>query len=98
MFPTAIQLSAELFFIFDEQGAQAYYTNNYNRARLKKCWALSDSNAQIRQPCNAFLNNAQRIIQVAPPKVGRWKQWLKEKVGTRIVSELPKVLEIAAVL
>lgn len=98
MLSTAIQLSPQFFFIFDEHGALACNSDTYDRARLKKCSALSDSNSQIGQPCNAFLRDAQRIIQVASPKITRWKTWMKEKNATRIITELPKVLEIAAVL
>lgn len=98
MLPTAIQLSPEFFFIFDKHGALACNSDVYDKGRLKKCSALSDSNSQIGQPCNAFLRDARRIIQVASPEPVRWRQWMKEKGASRIVSELPKVLEIAAVL
>ncbi|KAE9410777.1 hypothetical protein BT96DRAFT_237712 [Gymnopus androsaceus JB14] len=70
----------------------------YDKKRLEKCWALSDSNSGIGEPCIAFQTHAHRVIQASSPKPRRWKEWLKQKEGTRIVSDLPEVLEIAAVL
>ncbi|KAF9078138.1 hypothetical protein BDP27DRAFT_1487107 [Rhodocollybia butyracea] len=96
--PTAIQLSELCFFIFDKQGARAYDFEEYDRERLAKCWALADSNFQTPQPCDAFLKSAERIVQAAPPKATRWWSWLNKTLGARVVSELPTVLEIGAIL
>lgn len=66
--------------------------------RLRQCWALADSNANILQPCSAFQSRALLLVQASSPEASRWKEWIKQKQGTCIVSELPTVMEIAAVL
>lgn len=66
--------------------------------RLKKCWALADSNQKLIQPCLAFQVYAQRLVQTSPPEPDRWKAWIKQKMGRCIVSELPTVVEIAIIL
>ncbi|KAE9404017.1 hypothetical protein BT96DRAFT_1016620 [Gymnopus androsaceus JB14] len=103
--PTAIQLSHECYFIFDEDGVDVrsvldmdYGVSTGFGFRLRQCWALADSNANILQPCSAFQSRALLLVQASSPEASRWKEWIKQKQGTCIVSELPTVMEIAAVL
>jgi len=49
--PTAVQLGNSCYFIFDEQGATVHSLNDGNE-RLKKCWALADSNVYVIYPCH----------------------------------------------
>ena len=95
--PTAVQTSSEEYFIFDEQGAICHSTKHKD-SRLEKCWALVDSNAKVHQPCDRFLNTAYRVIQASSPKAQRWKEWIKQKRGQRITSDLPSVPEIAVIV
>lgn len=95
--PTAIQLDPDYFFIFDNHGAKYSHTNDHN-PRLRDCWALTDSNARVIQPCAAFLSLAKCVVQTSSPRRERWKEWLKQKMGMRIISELPTALEIGAIL
>ncbi|KAH9930687.1 uncharacterized protein B0H18DRAFT_1093567 [Fomitopsis serialis] len=88
--PTAVQLSPHFYNIFDEEGATARAIN--------KCWALSDSNTDIVMPCAPFRNRAKFVIQATSPRPERWKEWLKQKMGRLVISALPKVLEIGAIL
>jgi hypothetical protein len=94
--PTAVQLNDEHYFIFDEQGATVH-SLSHRDSRLKKCWALTDSNDEVTQPCGAFKSFAERVILASSPKPERWKEWIKQKKGYCIISDLPSVPEIAAI-
>jgi hypothetical protein len=94
--PTAIQLDDVDYFIFDEQGA-AVRPVSIQDTRLAKCWALTDSNEEVLQPCTAFKCLAEVVILVSPPKPERWKKWIKQTKGSLIISDLPSVPEIAAI-
>jgi hypothetical protein len=97
--PTAIQLDAECYYIFDEQGAIVHPLPGHDREpRLEKCWALTDSNNNIEQPCVAFQSQAKLVILASSPKLDRWKEWLKQANGSYIISDLPSVPEIAAIV
>ena len=54
-------------------------TKSYIRLFPKITWALSDSNDQTGQPCEAFLDDAQEdrtwVVQAISPKGERWKEW-----------------------
>jgi hypothetical protein len=93
--PTAIQLGALHYFIFDEQGAKVHSLSEPD-LRLKECWALTDSNARVHQPCEPF-DDAKRVILASSPKPERWKEWLKQAEGRYIISDVPSVPEIAAI-
>jgi hypothetical protein len=95
--PTAIQFNPDFYLIFDRQGA-AVLDPKSRPGRLRGCWALSDSNADIRHPCAAFSALALRVVLASPPEPTRWKEWLKQRGGDVVVSNLPLVLEIAAIL
>jgi hypothetical protein len=95
--PTAVQLDSDEYFIFDEQGATVHSIGDKD-LRLRKCWALADSNTYVKYPCLAFMKNAKFIIQTTPPEPERWKGWVKEYRGTWFVMDLPSVPEIAAIL
>ncbi|KAF9012133.1 hypothetical protein BDZ89DRAFT_963666 [Hymenopellis radicata] len=95
--PTAVQLSNDHYFIFDEHRARARQLT-YNDPRLQKCWALANSNNSLTQPCRVFSSRAQRVIQITPPTPERWKKWAKHCGAAIIVMDLPKVMEIGAVL
>jgi hypothetical protein len=94
--PTAIQLGALHYFIFDEQGAKVHSLSESD-PRLEKCWALTDSNDVVSQPCEVFKARAERAILTSSPKPERWKEWIKQKNGYCIISDLPSVPEIAAI-
>jgi hypothetical protein len=97
--PTAIQLDPEYYFIFDEQGAIVHSLPDRDRdPRLRECWALTDSNDQVLQPCPAFKGLAKRVILASPPNPERWRRWIKQTNGFCILSDLPSVPEIAAIV
>jgi len=95
--PTAVQFGAKYYFIFDEQGAIVHSLSDEDE-RLKKCWALTDSNNYVAQPCAAF-QIAKRVILASPPEPERWRKWIKQagRWGYCIISDLPSVPEIAAI-
>jgi hypothetical protein len=95
--PTAIQLDNKHYFIFDEQGT-AIHPLSIEDPRLAKCWALTDSNRKVDEPCSAFSSLAKFVILASSPKPQRWKAWIKEDGGSRIISDLPSVAEIAAIV
>ncbi|KAF8996097.1 hypothetical protein BDZ89DRAFT_971246, partial [Hymenopellis radicata] len=95
--PTAVQLSNNHYYIFDEHGACARLLTDED-PRLQKCRALSDSNGSVVDPCEVFQSRAQRVIQMTPLTPKRWKAWAKQCGATIIVMDLPQVMEIGAVL
>jgi len=95
--PTAVQLTKQHYYVFDESGA-VIRPSRFFDPRLRECWALTDSNAVVTQPCAAFLSDALRIIQTTSPKPARWKEWYKQRGGIWVVVDPPSVPEIAAIL
>ncbi|KAI1787267.1 hypothetical protein LXA43DRAFT_1166020 [Ganoderma leucocontextum] len=95
--PTAIQLSPNFFVIFNEHGVFVCDPKAFQL--LDGYWALVDSNDRIKVPCDTFVESpGVRIIQTASPSPERWKNWLKQKSGKVVVSDLPRPLEIGAIL
>jgi hypothetical protein len=94
--PTAVQFGSYHYFIFDEKGARVN-SLLYDDPRLRQCWALTDSNHNLLQPCEAFQNLAKRVILASRPKPERWREWIKQTGGYCIISDLPSVPEIAAI-
>ena len=94
--PTAVQFGAEDYFIFDEQGAIVNKLPTRDQ-RLKECWALTDSNDMVSQPCEAFKVQAGRVILASSPKLERWYKWIGQAEGHHIISDVPSVPEIAAI-
>jgi len=95
--PTAVQLNNTYYSIFDEQGA-TFHSTKADDSRLRECWALTDSNEFVMQPCLAFMRNAKFIVQTTSPSPERWTKWVKQHDGTWIIMDLPSVPEMAAVL
>ena len=97
--PTAVQLDAEYYFICGEYGA-VVHPLPFRDDRLKKCWTLADSNDKVFQVCPSFKSRAMRIIQISSPKPERWQGWRMDKQaeGVCIISDLPSVPEIAAIV
>jgi hypothetical protein len=94
--PTAIQFGTRYYFIFDEKGAKVN-SFLYDDPRLEECWALTDGNNNVLDPCEAFKHLAKRVILASPPEPERWRSWIKRAGGYCIVSDLPSVPEIAAI-
>ena len=95
--PTAIQLGPNGYFIFNE-GSAAFHSLNDQAPALAECWALVDGNEKVNQPCGTLGDYAGQVILVSPPQPKRWKEWLKQKMGRYITTDLPTVPEIAAVV
>ncbi|KAI1787266.1 hypothetical protein LXA43DRAFT_716530 [Ganoderma leucocontextum] len=95
--PTTIQLSPFFTVIFNEHGV--FICNPKAFQLLIGYWALVASNAGLEIPCDAFVESPRvRIIQTSPPNPDGWKKWLKQKSGKVVVSDLPRPLEIGAIL
>jgi len=95
--PTAVQLGQHHYYIFDRFGAAVRPLSVFD-SRLRKCWALTGSNANLGRPCEAFQAEALRIIQTSSPKLDRWEGWCKRRGGIWVVMDPPSVPEIAAIL
>jgi len=95
--PTAVQLTQRHYYIFDGSGAVVRPSSFFD-SRLSECWALTDSNANVTQPCEAFQSKALRIIQATSPKPARWNEWYKQRSGMWVIVDPPSVPEIAAIL
>ncbi|KAJ7757123.1 hypothetical protein B0H16DRAFT_1416959 [Mycena metata] len=97
--PTAVQVDSAQYFIFDDFGATQYDAqNDSDTTRLRKCWALCDSNYQMTTPCGKILSYAQQIVLTAYPEPARWKGMCEQLGGTVLILGLPTAMEIAAVL
>ncbi|KAI0687934.1 hypothetical protein C8T65DRAFT_526941, partial [Cerioporus squamosus] len=95
--PTAIYLSGDQFVVFNDEGATV--RDARNRADLSRdYWTLSDSNDDIHKPCRAFQLSNARIILSTSPRPDRWKEWKKQHSASLLVSDLPRPLEIGALL
>ncbi|KAJ7216600.1 hypothetical protein GGX14DRAFT_550392 [Mycena pura] len=94
--PTAVQITRDRYYIFDEQGVTAFRLDQFP-SRLRGCWGLVDSNQSVIAPCDPLTSLAQYVVLTTLPEPTRWKQWLKYSGGELIVSELPTTLEIAAI-
>ena len=95
--PTAVQLGTRRYFIFDKSGA-VVHSIHVGDTRLKKCWALTDSNSDVTQPCEVFMSMASLVVQTTSPKPERWKEWTKQMYGLWVIVDPPSVSEIAAIL
>ncbi|KAJ7223068.1 hypothetical protein GGX14DRAFT_540146 [Mycena pura] len=94
--PTAVQVDNDQYYIFDEQGVSIFRLNQFP-TRLRRCWALVDSNESVVSPCTPCTRMAEYVVLTTLPEPSRWKTWLKYRGGEIIVSELPTTLEIAAI-
>ncbi|THH27434.1 hypothetical protein EUX98_g6766 [Antrodiella citrinella] len=61
-------------------------------------WALTDCNDFITTPCSLFRGSKAFIIQVSSPRLERWKEWMRQRGSTVVMSKLPRVVEITAIL
>ncbi|RDX40177.1 hypothetical protein OH76DRAFT_1490510 [Lentinus brumalis] len=95
--PTAIHLFGDTFVIFDDNGATVRDAEDYVQM-TNDYWALSDANITIRQPCLAFQGSEARIILASSPRPDRWKEWKKYHSGRLLVSDLPCLLDIGAIV
>jgi len=97
--PTAVQFGPNRYILFDEDGAIEYsLPEPYRNPRLRKCWALTDSNNLIYQPCPEFQLIAKVVILISSPRPERWKEWRKQAGAYLRISDLPSVPEIAAIV
>jgi hypothetical protein len=95
--PTAVQFAPDHCFIFDEKGA-ARLTGNTS-TRLKECLLLIDSNsAATWHPLLTLYTGAERAILMSSPNPAKWAEWMKQTIATCVISDLPTVPEIAAIL
>jgi hypothetical protein len=95
--PTAVQFNSSFYVIFDAEGGSVR-PPEMDDERLESCWALVDSNALVIAPCACFQDSAKFIIQASSPKEGRWKRWLKYSSGVSLITALPSVMEMAAIV
>jgi len=95
--PTAVQLDQYNYYIFDGDGATIHKHSENMNARLKQCWALTDSNEDVKQPCRAFRKWAKCAIQMTSPEPSRWKNWRIQNDADLLISELPLDEEIVAI-
>ncbi|KAI0762234.1 hypothetical protein C8Q74DRAFT_1288967 [Fomes fomentarius] len=95
--PTAIDLTGYNFILFSAGGVTVHNPKRDSWCLTEDCWALSDSNACVSQPCQAFRSSRARVIQTTPPQPHRWKEWRKQMSASVAIADLPTLFEIAAV-
>ncbi|KZV60804.1 hypothetical protein PENSPDRAFT_593654 [Peniophora sp. CONT] len=98
--PTALELNSNFYYIFDEEGVTTIRDIFEGQTeRLEHCWALSDSNACVVQPCWDFLSTAQCVVQSTAPASARWRRWTKHKGDCPVlITDLPNEYELTAVV
>jgi hypothetical protein len=97
--PTAVQLDAHTFVLFDSQGPQFHSTEIRKKMLLSRdTWALSDSSASLIQPCDAFQKSTALLIHTTSPARHRWKTWAKQLNARVYVMDVWKLDEMHAVL
>ncbi|KAE9406985.1 hypothetical protein BT96DRAFT_1046193 [Gymnopus androsaceus JB14] len=96
-FPTAVQFNSKHYYVFDEDGGKVY-PDTIPAPGLKQCWALTNSNSDTVFPGPFLSYGSQCVILVSSPNSERWKQWKKYTSAICLVSELPELLEIAAIV
>ncbi|KAI0692191.1 hypothetical protein C8T65DRAFT_762459 [Cerioporus squamosus] len=95
--PTAIHLKGRHLVVFNQEGATIWGVED-TIEMTRDYWALSDSNNNIVEPCEAFQSSDARIIQASSPKPSRWKDWTKYHNARILVADLPRPLEIGAIV
>jgi len=90
---TAVQFKYDSYIIFDEHGAKEVAATVKDE-RLAKCWALTNSSSM---PCQPFRMAPDVVIQVSPLQLKKWKAWLRQLMGTVVISDLPQITEIMAI-
>ncbi|TFK46876.1 hypothetical protein OE88DRAFT_1739204 [Heliocybe sulcata] len=96
--PVAIQGPRETYYIFNSEGVTMAVDTGRHDRRLRDCWALADSNADIIQPCSAFRLSALCVVQTTAPEPQRFKEWSKQQKTRMFVMPLPGLNEIMAVI
>lgn len=67
--PTAIELMGYDLILFSAGGVTVHNPKRDSWCLPEDCWALSDSNACVSHPCQAFrISGAPRVIQTMPPE------------------------------
>lgn len=95
--PTAIQLYADEYLIFDAHGATAFHVKDIPPDRISACVALIDSSTNPNHPCDALLSAATFVLQVAKPELHRWETWSTHHGADLFIMELPSIMEVLAI-
>ncbi|KAI9441166.1 hypothetical protein BJY52DRAFT_502957 [Lactarius psammicola] len=99
MRPVALELSHRIL-VFQDIGVYSLPLTADPDRFPEGIWALSDSNAITKQPCDAFLDAAgwQKawIIQTTSPMEERWKMWSKYSKAHVFVMKYISIDEITA--
>lgn len=74
------------------------HTDPAPRSLKDQGWALIDSNSDNVSPGPFLTYGSRCVILASSPNSERWKQWKKYSSAICLVSELPELLEIAAVV
>jgi hypothetical protein len=93
--PTAIQLDASRFFIFDQFGASMHRPSDLP-ARLWDCIALVDSNDDVTRPCLAIRRQARFIVCATSPDPEQYWSWTRHLFSWPVAINPSMKLEIAS--
>jgi len=61
------------------------------------CWCLSDGNARVMYPCEAFDRQGLSSFLITPPRPERYKKWRSQAVADTVITALPRTVEVAAI-
>ena len=96
---TAVQFEADRYLLFDDTGATMHDPGDPLPEELTDCWAICDCNQEITRPCKAFQRQKNpHVIQASSPKPERWKEWRKQWKAALVIADLPRPLEVAAIV
>ncbi|KAI0765492.1 hypothetical protein C8Q74DRAFT_1058026 [Fomes fomentarius] len=85
------------FILFSAEGAKIHHGYSGHLPALDDLWALSDSNATMEPPCDAFVLSQARVIQAISPAPEWWRHWLKQRRDRIMFTDLPTLSEIGTV-
>ena len=95
----ALQLDS-YFLVFQDDGIHRYALDADPHLLPEVTWALSDSNENAIQPCQAFLAAAHRkiawIVQATSPKEERSKKWQKYHNADTFIMDCFSIDEMTA--
>ncbi|KAF9523153.1 hypothetical protein CPB83DRAFT_744060, partial [Crepidotus variabilis] len=95
--PTAIQVCAEYYFIFDDRGVAKLGAYQTSERLTAGTWALCDGGKEASQPCHAFQPGIVTILQVTSARMDKWKTWSNQLFAKLYVLDVPRAIEVAAI-
>ncbi|KIL58555.1 hypothetical protein M378DRAFT_15463 [Amanita muscaria Koide BX008] len=100
--PTAVEFSPNVYIVFKANGVLMCPTNDVNidhwRILPPGCWCLSDGNANVKHPCIPIQRDDLRTFLITSSRPNEYKDWWTQAVAKTVITALPQVVEVAAIV